>query len=107
MRTLEPLRNSCVDKDSIITFEQSTQSTQLILPRTPMNCSLISRVIESGFYLLSCRILFQFDQSATLFPHDKVYTAIKIFIMSREIVIIVNMSILQTHMLLQILIMFL
>jgi len=77
MRTLESLRNSCVDKDSIITFEQSTQSTELILPTTPINCSLLSHVIESGFYLLSCRIMFQFDQTAPLFSHDKVYTAIK------------------------------
>ena len=79
MRTLESLRNSCVDKDSIITFEQSTdtQTTQLILPTIPINCSLLSRVIESGFYLLSCRILFQFDQSVAQFSHDTVYTAIK------------------------------
>ena len=79
MRTLETLRNSCVDKDGIITFEQSTDTltTQSILSTTPIMCSLLLHAVDSGFYYLSCKILFQFDQFVPQFPHDKVYTALK------------------------------
>ena len=79
MRTLQSLRDSCIDKDTVIKFiEVEGPSVHDQPPTSGITCFTYANSLEAGFYYITGELSIFYDKTNFTFPFSRVSTAFRL-----------------------------